>query len=392
MVKRQREETDLYSLQITDMCRRKLLGYADSFYALAKSYDKEILPETEDRPSQLMERRLWENRRIMRSNMREMAKVMTEVASEVLVYRPMELRRKKKLATNMAQEGIAIENPCYLPREDGRESIVVTMQTTQGTKVPVEDVVDMISVILDKRLCVSAQSPYMVEGTPQTYILEEETRFHVMTGFARAIKEGETASGDNYSVVETERGRLLAMLSDGTGSGETAGKDSAKVLELMEKMAESGYDVETAIDMVNRIFYSLNEDNNHPTLDICEIDLYKGILESRKLGGACTFLKRENRVEPIAENSLPLGMFEVPDSQPQKIALQDGDYLIMMTDGVVEAFGGADYELGIQNAILAQGFLNPKNMADHLMSIALSCSRGRVIDDMTIGVIGIWET
>lgn len=391
-MKKQKENMELYSIQISEMCRQKLLRYADSFYALAKSYEKEMLPKVQDRQTRLLEERLGESRRIIRSNMREMAKVMTEVASEVLVYRPMEQKQAKLLISNMEEEGIVVESPCYLPREDGRNDIALTMYTTRDRTVPVDEVADMISVILDKRLLPSAISPYLVESSPRGFVLEEEAGFHVMTGFSRAVKEGETSSGDNYSVVETENGKLLAMLSDGTGSGETAGKDSARVLDLMEKMAESGYDISTAIHMVNRCLFALDEDNNHPTLDVCQADLYKGIAEIRKLGGAPTFLKRDNRVEVFASESLPLGSFEQPKLEAQSIMLQDGDYIIMVTDGVLEAFGGSLEERGIQNAILAAGELNPKHLAEHLMGMAICSSRGRVADDMTIGVVGFWNT
>ena len=72
-MKKQKENMELYSIQISEMCRQKLLRYADSFYALAKSYEKEMLPKVQDRQTRLLEERLGESRRIIRSNMREMA-------------------------------------------------------------------------------------------------------------------------------------------------------------------------------------------------------------------------------------------------------------------------------------------------------------------------------
>lgn len=92
----------------------------------------------------------------------------------------------------------------------------------------------MISVLLNRRLQLSAASPFVIDRTPHSFILEEEARFLALTGFAKAIKENETVSGDNYAVIEAEKGRLTVILSDGTGSGEQAGKDSEQVLDLME--------------------------------------------------------------------------------------------------------------------------------------------------------------
>ena len=53
MMRRKREEKELQTAQVSDLCRRRLLGYADSFHELARSYDREFVPETDDREAVL---------------------------------------------------------------------------------------------------------------------------------------------------------------------------------------------------------------------------------------------------------------------------------------------------------------------------------------------------
>ena len=389
MLKRKREEKELQTAQVSDLCKRRLLGYADSFHELARSYDQGFAPDTDDREAVLAQRRLWESRQIISGHLDEMAKIMTEAACEVLSFRPMEGKKKRMLTQALAQEGIQVENPCYLPREDGRQAVVLTMRAQRG-KVSVEDAADMISVLLDRRFCPAASTPYVVEPQPQSFVLEEETGFLAMTGFAKAVKEDETVSGDNYAVVESEKGRVTVMLSDGTGSGERAGKDSERVLDLMEKMLEAGYDIDAAINMVNTALFAAGEDINHPTLDICDINLYDGSCKLRKVGGAATFLKRNQEVEQVAMGNLPLGVFGSMEILPVERKLRDGDYLVMVSDGVVDAFG-AEYENTMSSIIAGIQDHSPTEIADRLLRIALCASAGRIRDDMTIGVIGIWE-
>lgn len=390
MLRWKKEEKELQTAQVSDLCRRRLLGYADSFHELARSYDREFVPDTDDREMILAQRRLWESRQIISGHLDEMAKIMTEAACEVLAFRPMEGKKRRLLTQALAEEGIQVESPHYLPREDGRQAVVLTMSAQRG-KVSVEDAADMVSVLLDKRLCPAASTPYLVESDPQSFVLEEETGFLAMTGFSKAVKEDETVSGDNYAVVESEKGRLTVMLSDGTGSGEKAGKDSGHVLDLMEKMLEAGYDIDTAINMVNTALFAAGEDINHPTLDICDIDLYDGSCQLRKVGGAATFLKRNQEVEQVTMGNLPLGIFGQMEILPVKRKLQDGDYLIMVSDGVVDAFG-AEYENTMGNAIAGIQDCSPAEIAERLLRMALCASGGRIRDDMTIGVIGIWKT
>lgn len=386
------EESEIRTAQVSDLCRRRLLNYADSFYELARSYDREFCPGEEDRQTVLSERRLWENRQILKSHLNEMAKIMTEVACEVLCYRPMEDKKKRLIVRAMHEEGIRVENPCYISWDDGNESVVLTMSTEKRAGASAEEAADMISVLLDRRLQLSASSPFVIDRNPQSFILEKEARFLALTGFARAIKENETVSGDNYAVLEAERGRLTVMLSDGTGSGEQAGKDSEQVLDLTEKFLEAGYSTDAAVKMINTALFAMGEDKNHPTLDICEIDLYSGSCELRKVGGAATFLKREREIEQLSESNLPLGIFQQAQLQPIQRGLRDGDYLVMVSDGVVDAFEELDYENTMCAVLAEMKEQNPGELADKLLREALIAAGGRIKDDMTVGVIGIWET
>ena len=57
---------------------------------------------------------------------------------------------------------------------------------------------------------------------------------------------------------------------------------------------------------------------------------------------------------------------------------------------MVDAFEEA-YEDALLQAVEAAETQNPGGMAEWLLRAALRAGKGRVKDDMTIGVIGIWE-
>lgn len=388
---RRLREEELRTAQVSDLCRRRLLNYADTFNELSRSYDGEFQPIWNDRQRLLSERRLWENRQIIREHLAEMAKIMTEVASEVVCFYPMEERKKRIITTALKEEGIRVENPSYLPRTTRKRAVALTLSTDKKGGIPAEEVADMVSVLLDKRLQLSVTSPCRVERESHSFILEEEAGFQVLTGFSRAIKENETISGDNFAVMEAEKGRITVMLSDGTGSGEKAGKDSERVLDLMEKMIEAGYSIDGAVNLVNTALFVTGEDRNHPTLDICDIDLYEGSCEFRKAGGAVTFLKREEKVEQLKAGTLPLGIFQQVDIPCMERQLQDGDYLIMVSDGVIDALKAHDYENTLEEAIAGIREQNPGEIAEKILRMVICAGGGRILDDMTVGVIGVWE-
>lgn len=66
------------------------------------------------------------------------------------------------------------------------------------------------------------------------YTYEEEPRFQAIYGVARMVKDGAAVSGDNFSFLEPESGKMVMCLSDGMGSGSLACKESEMVIELVE--------------------------------------------------------------------------------------------------------------------------------------------------------------
>lgn len=378
--------------QVSELCKQRLLGYAESFYELAKSFSGEFSTATEDRQIYLEEWKLWENRQVIGKNLQEVAQIMTQVAMEELWYQPMEDKRRKILLQVLRSEGILAENICYLPNEKGRRTIGMTLITDRREGVPATEVADILSVLLKKSFQPSVATPYLVDKNQRSFVFVEEAKFIALTGFCKAVKEGETISGDNYSIVESEKGKLTLLLSDGTGSGELANTNSEKVLDLMEKMLEAGFTMETAINMVNAAVFAGIGDNNHPTLDVCSLDLYQGTCDITKVGGAATFLKRQGQIEEISMGNLPLGIFQSIRAQTLHHQLQDGDYLILMTDGVLDALECENSEDLMAESIRELNECNPQEIAEKLMQQVLCRCGGRILDDMTILVVGVWES
>ena len=124
----------------------------------------------------------------------------------------------------------------------------------------------MLTVLLGKHLQPSPGSPYLIEREPHCFQFTEEPKYVALTGVSRAVKEGEKISGDQYAMLESEKGRLLLLLSDGTGAGEDASRGSGRVLDLMEKMLEAGFDTEESVNMLNSALYAQNEEEDHPTV------------------------------------------------------------------------------------------------------------------------------
>ena len=375
--------------------RKKLLMYADSFRDLANTF-LDIQKEEEaqpvgDRQEYLWKRRLVENRDLMADHLNEMAQIMTKVAEEAYRFIHMSERKVKQLAHALKEEDVLLKEAYLLEKENGHKEINLVMRSGKGTSPAVEEVGNLLSVLLNLRLVPSKASPVFVGKEWGNYQYIEEPGFHVLTGVAKAVKETERMSGDNYSFLEVREGILTAVLSDGMGSGEKACKDSEFVIDFMEKFLEAGFGKETAVQMINGALIAGGESQNMSTLDLCQVDLYTGVCEFIKIGSAPSYIKRENLVEQISARNLPLGVFHEMDMETVKRRLVDGDYIIMLSDGILDALSQGIGEEMLPEMLGKITLKNPAEIANHILNFCLHQSKGRVRDDMTVMVTGIWE-
>ena len=417
-----RERQEQLSVMLSDYGRGRLLAYADSFRELSRSYREELANkenrrrEGVSRQQVLEERRLWENRQALCHNLDEMSQIMVRLAAEVFCLTPLSPREERTVTRALKQEGITVLDLFYIDRpargdmqdtEDGEDTEGVTtiglhMFTQRMAGHGSQEVADMLSVLLGRRLMVSVTSPQQIQEREGTYLFVEEPRFVVISGSARAVKENETVSGDNYSIIQSDRGWLTVLLSDGMGCGEEASADSSQVLDMMEKMLEAGFETDMALGLVNSALLASGDvagRRNMSTLDVCSLNLYQGMCVFRKVGAAASFLKSNSYVEQISLPGLPLGILAEGEAQESQGTLHqsvsreliDNDYIIMMSDGVLDALRESGYEDAMVRYLEDMREQHPEEMARNLLQFVLRCSQGRVLDDMTVLVAGVWK-
>lgn len=378
--------------------RKKLLMYADSFLDLANSFAETEQAEAGNMPSEgrekmLKEHSLRESMQVLKDNLSEVSQILQKVAEETAVCIELPERQKKKAIRMLGKEKILVKDIYYIEENGtGKVTLNVTMCTDKTGGCMAREVADMLSVIMDKRLNLSGQSPYLVDHEERTFFFLEDPPFMVLTGYARAVREQEKISGDNYSIMELDCGKLVILLSDGMGSGEKACQESRSVIERMETLLEAGHTINSAVNIVNNTLLAAGEPANMSTLDVCSLDLYTGKCEFRKMGAAASFIKSSVYVEPIIMNRLPLGIFFRNEDEYVSRELMDNDYLIMVTDGVLDAFSAGDYEEMLGQYLRDMRECSPAEVAKRILQFALKCSGGHIKDDMTILVLEVFQS
>lgn len=388
----ERKKGDVQSQTIPDECGFRLYMCADSLRELAKSFEKKKVTETQDRRACFEEERLRENCDVIAGHLTELAQIMEQTADEVAEMTPLEEKTWKKLNHALREKGICLEGACLLPSNEYGRKLSLSLHSAYVEGVQSEEVLGVLEKVFEQKYCLSFASPEWITRESALFHFAEQPKYMAFTGFARVVKGREEISGDNYSILQSECGKLTLLLSDGTGSGQQACDGSDFVLDLVERLLEAGYRQETALRMVNSTILAKGEELGHPTLDMCRLDLQKGSCDFCKAGGAVSFCKRGEEVEVIPGGQLPLGIFQDLEPHRNYYHLEEGDSVILMTDGVLEAFREKGYEEAVRNALSSMKEAGPREIAEKLMHLAIFASEGNIRDDMTILVATLWKT
>ncbi len=374
--------------------RRRLMNVADSYQDFARML--QFLPSEgedcmdTDREAYLHNCKMVENRRALSGQLKSFAETCIRVAEEPIEIKSLSEKAFKNAVTVLKEYKVSLRLG-YCFRLSKSEALYFELKPGRFCKTSLEEVAGILSVAFGKNMVCVSHDHFELDGAYHTYEFEEEPKYQIMTGIAKAIKGEKTISGDNYSLLEGRDHKLVMMLSDGVGSGKSAGQSSDVVMELMEALLQSGEEPENAALFVNSTFSTVASEGNMPTLDICEIDLNDGSCEFVKSGAVTSFIKAGCVVEQVKGGGTPLGFFPKEEMPVVRRHLGNEQYLIMVTDGVLENQNGEDTEAVFAEYISQLHYTNPKEIANRILQFAILRGGGEVRDDMTVFVAGIFE-
>ena len=383
------------SAWLLDYDRRCMLDCADTFQNLAAvmgemNWELEQEKTPDDREELLRRRQAMESRKQYAAHMRQMAGMLQSVADTSVQLIRLGGRQEKQIVRALAGEGIVVEDIYLLRGKEDRLQITISVRLTKNKSMTVEEIAGYLSVLMDIRLVPQKRNPYFVGEESVSLYFEEEPIFSCLTAAACATEETESVSGDSYSFLETDDS-VAMILSDGVGSGESAARDSGRIVDLTERILDAGLGPDMAMLFLNGMAGAEGDENRMATLDLCRIDLYRGECETVKAGGAAGFIKRSDRVEKIQSRQLPLGMSASEDISEKKWQLNSGDLVILVSDGVVQNWPCGDGEYLLEQKIASLNVSSPVDLANLILRYAIRQCGGKIRDDMTVLVTGIWK-
>ncbi len=335
--------------------------------------------------------RMIEGRLAVAQQLTEISEIMDRMSRELYDISQASPQFQEDLRKRLKKRHVILKQSWVMDKVEGRRQVFLNMRARSGQCVSVTEVAQVLSEACGCVMASAGDGRCVVNGEFHTVHFQEDVSYQVLYDVARLTREEEKVSGDSYAFRQEDDGRFVMCLSDGMGSGMEACRESEEVVELLEQFLESGFSQETAARMINSALVLRGREGMFSTVDICAVDLYTGICEFLKAGASSTFIRRDHWVEAISSESLAAGILQQADFDTTSRKLYHGDYIIMMTDGVLDALPLEREEETMKEIIMETREESPREMSRGILERVLGYSDYRARDDMTVLVAGVWK-
>ena len=112
----------------------------------------------------------------------------------------------------------------------------------------------------------------------------------------------------------------------------------ARAVELLRMCLDAGYDRAQTLTAVNGMMLLAGQGERFTTVDLFLLDLWTGKASLDKLGAAGSYLMQAEGLSLLGGDALPLGILENVESGEKLMQLHQGDTLILLSDGVEDAY------------------------------------------------------
>ncbi|HIW74460.1 MAG TPA: SpoIIE family protein phosphatase [Firmicutes bacterium] len=282
-------------------------------------------------------RRLSEIRAVVTDQFSGMSELLGELAEDFSQAERADTEAAARVTAVCEEYGLSVQDAvCLLGRND--RMTVEILASDAGVRMNQKRWLAALSDACGRDL----DRPVVTRlGDSVKIALAEKPQFRVTLGSAQLHCTGERLCGDAFETFTDGAGKWYAVLSDGMGSGGRAAVDGAMASGLTSRLIQAGFGPDSVLRMVNSALLVKSGDESLSTLDIVELDLFDGKLESRKAGAAPSLLCSMGRVSRIERSALPVGILRDIQAERSEDTLVDGDLLLLFSDGAMA--GGLEW-------------------------------------------------
>jgi len=237
------------------------------------------------------------------------------------------------------------------------------------------------------------QSEIEIAATIQRNLLPKEGPKFRGVSFSAHFEPTTSIGGDYYDVFNLDKSRLAVAIGDVSGHGLSTGLVMAMVKAAITTLVEEGADETSLFQRLNELVYRSTERRAFMTLAFTIFDLERGTIRHTNAGHLFPYLLRNDGAAPVSIEcpSLPLGVRESISTRTVEVPLREGDSIVYLSDGIIEAQDENGDPLGfdqLEGLLAAQQDRTPNALRDVILdSVARHSGTRPADDDRTVMVL-----
>lgn len=343
----------------------------------------------------IWKKKLEENRKNVSTQLSGVSEAISNLAEQISVDTENPYAEQKEKIKLLLKEKDIILKDITIKQEESKRYIINlytnVCETVDGKQCISKKIARILNKVMNEKMVLQKQKCGLREDDDTCmFMFTSEDNFTMQVGIAKTKKAGSVISGDTTIQTRLEDGKYLLALSDGMGSGPEARKSSKIAIKMLERLLETGFNKDVALKLINSIISNNTEEDMYATLDVSILDLYNGKMEFFKNGACPTYIKRNGNTEILKSISLPTGILSNIDLVEYDYELQDGDIIVMCTDGVIESSNEfTNKELWIKYLLEDLSTDDAQRIADIILNESRDNDYGNEKDDMSVIVFRV---
>jgi sigma-B regulation protein RsbU (phosphoserine phosphatase) len=206
-------------------------------------------------------------------------------------------------------------------------------------------------------------------------------------------------AGDFYDLCALPDGRLAVVIADVSGKGVPAALFMALSVTVLRFAMSLSFSPGELMDRANQAIIANQGSRMFTTAFVGYLDLDSGHLQFASAGHNPPLLYRAatGRCEYLVARGVAMGLFEKAQFAEGVVTLDDGDVLVLYTDGITEAIDDREQEFGekrLEGLVIQQAHRSARSLAERIVGAtadfasgpALSAGSG-VFDDETLVIV-----
>ncbi len=246
-----------------------------------------------------------------------------------------------------------------------------------------ESIASLLATVSEKE---RLQSEIEIAATIQRNLLPKEGPKFRGVSFSAHFEPTTSIGGDYYDVFNIDKSRLAVAIGDVSGHGLSTGLVMAMVKAAITTLVEEGAEETSLFTRLNELVFRSTERRAFMTLAFTIFDLERGTIRHTNAGHLYPYLLRDGVTQPISieSPSLPLGVREHMTTQTVEHDLREGDAIVYLSDGIVEAqdANGDPFGFDQLESLLARvEDRSPSALRDRILDAVAMHSGSRPADD-----------